>query len=526
MSDERLTKIKGIGERVKRRVEDAAALIPEPTPPDGAWSIDFVKRCISSNELGMGILYASALRGRYIYDSSAGAWLKWKGHSWSFDVMQTHLAAVETLVDRLLETTSQIAHAIDAAVKEKDEVRKDRLGKLRNRIYSRISYLRSDKGRTKTIKFARTCLSPLSIEGNELDLDPYKLACANGVIDLRTGRFSAGRPEDLISKASPVEWKGSDEPCPAWDRFLLEVMKGDEDLVAFLRRFFGLCISGLIREHKFLIMEGPYGRNGKGTMIETVARVLGSLSGPIPAEMLLDQGHVRSSSAPSPDIMRLRGMRMVWGSESDEGRRFSPSRVKWLTGGDVLTGRHLQAEIVDFWPTHKLILLTNSRPTAPPDDWAFWERLLLLRFDLSYVDRDPIAPHERRSNKDLREQLYVEASGILAWLVRGHIDYQLNGLNPPQSVLEAGSKYRKEEDILAPFIEENIEEKTMADTSASELFDRFSAWYTANISKKGITQTRFGRIMGKRYEKVKVSGKSVYRGIELKKLSTSASELS
>jgi putative DNA primase/helicase len=83
-------------------------------------------------------------------------------------------------------------------------------------------------------------------------------------------------------------------------------------------------------------------------------------------------------------------------------------------------------------------------------------------------------------------------------------------------VLEAGAKYRRDEDILAPFIEEYIEENTLARTGASELYDKFSEWYQANVSKKGITQTRFGRIMGKRYEKDKIEGKSVYVGITLK----------
>lgn len=509
-------KIKDIKSKVRKRVADEAQSYPMLSKSNGRLPITYVQSCMASNELGDGLLYATVLRDQYLYNASAGEWLRWGGHSWGLDIMDTHLAGVEKVVDKLLETTAKIGDEIQACVKDGDQSKKDQLDKLRDRIYGRIARFRTDKGRNTTVKFARTCREPLAISGDELDLNPWLLGCSNGVLDLRTAKFRPGRPDELISKASPTEWKGLDAPAPTWSRFLLEVQREDQEMIDFLQRWFGYCITGIIKEHKFLILEGPGGRNGKGTMLETIAEVLGPLVGPIQSEMLLDQGHIRSSAAPSPDIMGLRGRRLVWASESDEGRRFSPSRVKWLSGGDTLTGRYPHDKYpIQFRPSHKLILLTNSKPQAPSDDHPFWERLILIPFGLSYVDRDPVAPHERKANKDLRDQLRTEGPGILAWLVTGCLEYQRQGLNTPKAALEAAAKYRKDEDILAPFIDEHITVNTMARTSASELFDRFSKWYEENVSKKGISQTRFGRIMGKRFERDKIEGKSVYIGVEL-----------
>lgn len=510
-------KVTDIKKKVRKRAAEEAQSYPVLIKSNGHLPTAYVQQCMAANELGDGLLFASVLRNQYLYNASAGEWLRWRGHSWGIDIMDTHLAAVEQVVDKLLDTTGRIGEEIQKCVKEGNEAKRDQFGKLRERIYGRIARFRTDKGRSTTVKFARTCREPLAINGDELDLNPHLLACANGVLDIRTAKFREGRPEELISKAAPVEWQGLDVPAPAWEKFLAEVQRDDQEMVGFLQRWFGYSISGIIKEHKFLILEGPGGRNGKGTMMEAIAEVLGPLAGPIQSEMLLDQGQTRSSAAPSPDIMGLRGLRMVWASESDEGRRFSPSRVKWLTGGDTLTGRYPHDKYpIRFRPTHKLVLLTNSKPMAPADDFPFWERLLLVPFGLSYVDRDPVTPHERRANKDLREQLKEEGAGILAWLVRGYIEYQRQGLNPPKAVLEAGAKYRRDEDILAPFIEEYIETDTLGVTQASKLYDKFLTWYTDNVSKKGITQTRFGRIMGKRFEKGKVEGKSVYVGITLK----------
>jgi putative DNA primase/helicase len=521
MTEEQTTstdKVKDIKKKVQKRADDEAQSYPVLIKSNGHLPTPYVQQCMAANELGDGLLYASVLRNQFLYNASAGEWLRWCGHSWGIDIRETHLAAVEAVVDKLLDTTGRIGGEIQECVKEGNEAKRDQLAKLRDRIYGRIARFRTDKGRSTTIKFSRTCREPLAINGDELDLNPYLLACANGVLDLRTAKFRDGRPDELISKSSPVDWQGLHAPAPTWERFMLAVQREDQEIVDFLQRWFGYCITGVIKEHKFLILEGPAGRNGKGTMMETIAEVLGPLAGPIQSEMLLDQGHTRSSAAPSPDIMGLRGMRLVWASESDEGRRFSPSRVKWLSGGDTLTGRYPHDKYpIRFRPNHKLNILTNSKPMAPADDSPFWERLLLVPFGLSFVDRDPVTLHERRANKDLREQLRNEVTGIMAWLVRGCLEYQLQGLNPPKAVREAGAKYRRDEDILAPFIEEYIEENTLGATRASELFDKFSEWYTSNVSKKGITQTRFGRIMGKRFEKGKRDGKSIYVGISLKK---------
>src|SRR4030042_2075494 len=73
----------------------------------------------------------------------------------------------------------------------------------------------------------------------------------------------------------------------------------------------------------------------------------------------------RSSAGPSPDIVDLKGLRMAFAAETEEGQRFSASRVKWLTGGDQLVGRNLnEKRQVRFDPTHTIFLLTNNKPSV------------------------------------------------------------------------------------------------------------------------------------------------------------------
>src|SRR5207302_7016661 len=122
-----------------------------------------------------------------------------------------------------------------------------------------------------------------------------------------------------------------------------------------------------------------------------------------------------------------------------------------------------------------LILLTNHKPHADANDAAFWDRLRFVTFNMRFVD-DPQAPNEREKDLTLWSQLGEEASGILAWLVRGCLDWQKNGLRTPESVLSAGTTYKNEEDTLKTFLDECCIVKEGARTKASTLYETYKTW--------------------------------------------------
>jgi P4 family phage/plasmid primase-like protien len=64
------------------------------------------------------------------------------------------------------------------------------------------------------------------------------------------------------------------------------------------------------------------------------------------------------------EIARLRGARLVVCSEQTSGKRFDESKVKRLTGGDVLTGRFMRGDFFDFLPSHLVWVLSNHLPAV------------------------------------------------------------------------------------------------------------------------------------------------------------------
>lgn len=483
-------------------------------PGDGI-SSRFVLDCLHANELGDGMLYAALHKDRFIHNKSSGEWYAWAGHYWERDVVGRSLAAVEAVAERYLKEAHGLVDRINAATKQKKDSEAKGLQALQKKLYGRIKRLRTETGARHCYHYAQTnTQNALYVKGDEFDIKPWLIACQNGIIDLRTGAIRPGRPDDYISMACPVEFRGLDEPAPPWEQALCEIFGNDTELISYVQRFLGYAITGLNIEHVFPVWWGQ-GRNGKGTIIETISHILGPMAAPIQAEMLLDQWRAKSSVGPSPDIMALRGLRLAFASESDQNRRLSPSRVKWLTGADTLVGRNPYDKYeIQFTPTHTLILLTNEKPNTPADDFALWERLNLVPFRVAFVEREPAAKGEQPADKELPQKLRAEAPGILAWLVRGCLEWQRIGMAPPVAVIEATKQYRREEDLLGDFIDECCVQEPYAQISAASLYGAFAVWFEENISKKVISQKKFGNMMTKRFKRQK-RGTYIYYGIAL-----------
>lgn len=514
--------IEEIKKKVEQRVaqEAGSTVTPDPSQNNGHVPGKFVRDCLHANALGDGMLYCELHKKRYVMNKTTGDWMIFNGQHWDRDILDQAIAAVEDVASRYLEEARNLVGEIDKAIKKGNKKESERLQHIQNNIYKRVLRLRGDTGRTSCIKFAHTNPdNALAVDGKKFDTNPWLLACANGVIDLLSGSFREGKPDDWLFRASPVMWQGIDAPAKLWEKSILEIFDGSEEMAAFLRRLCGYAVTGLTTEHILPILWGDKGFNGKSTIVETIKLVMGPLAAPIPSELFLQQWRPVGSSGPSPDIMALRGLRVAFGSETEQGRKFSASKMKWLSGDDTLVGRNpYDKDPTYFKPTHTLFLMTNNRPSAPPDDNAFWERIILIPFRLSFVNRKPAQNYERMADSNLKEKLKNEQPGILAWLVRGCLEWQKHGLTPPVMVLEETANYHRSEDNLTDFIEDCCELDPSYDESSTNLYEAFSQWWVKNINKdkkRVPSHKAFGQMMSKRFYKEK-RGTYRYFGLRLK----------
>ena len=462
-------------------------------------------------------LLKEVLKGQYVYDYSLGEWFRFAGHSWELDsvnsIYQATSAAIDLYSGELVEITKKKIKALDPPSTENAKIFQE-LEALEKLLFKKIKELQKKAYKADVLFLARSGPDTLGISGQEWDMDPWKLGCANGVLDLKTGDFRPGRPEDYIRTACPTEWKGINEPCPTWERFQNEIMNQNTETVNFKQRLYGYSITGHRKEHILPIAVGD-GRKGKGTEFEALEYTLGSLAGAIQGELLLEQDRIRNSAAPSPDILALRGKRLVWASETNEGRKLNEGKVKWLCGGDTLVGRAPFGKTeINFKPTHTLFLMTNHKPKANPNDYALWQRIHLIEYSFSFVD-NPTKPNERQRDPDLPEKLKAEASGILAWLVRGCLAWQREGLNPPATVKDATREYQTNEDDIGKFIENNCILGPDERVKVNFLYESFLEWSGSKIALK-----TFSRDLLKRYDSIerlpRTKAGYFYKGLSMK----------
>lgn len=419
-----------------------------------------------------------------------GKWIFWTGKAWEVD--QSGKKAAE-----LTELTVRSIYAEAADCDDK----KDRA--------ALSDYARKSESEQKLRAMLKLSQPRLAVNMDDMDQNPWLLNCQNGTIDLQTGELVKHDRLHLISKVVPVRFD-IDATCPEWINFLNLIMDGDKDMLIFLQRSIGYSLTGHTDERCVFILYGQ-GRNGKSTFTENIAYLLPGYATKTPSETLLIKKW--GEGIPS-DIARLKGARFVYASETGQGRRLNESRIKELTGDkDTLVGRFLHREYFEFVPSFKLWLHTNHRPTIRGTDQAIWDRIKLVPFEVRIPD-DKVKPR-----REIDAAFEAERPGILAWAVKGCLDWQREGLTTPEVVKRGTDAYREESDVLKEFLDECCTIDEIAQAAKADLFEAYVNWSKESGERYILNKTKFGAALKQRgfdeYRETKGSRRSFWMGIGL-----------
>lgn len=332
----------------------------------------------------------------------------------------------------------------------------------------------------------------VSILPEAFDKDIFLLNCANGVLDLRTGVLHPHRKEDYITRMVKVEFDEQAE-CPRWLAFLDKIMNSNADLISFLQKGAGYSLTGDVSEQCLFILFGS-GANGKSTFLRTIGFLTGDYGQQTATETLL----VKQKGAIPNDIARLKGARFITASEAEAEQRLAESLIKQMTGNDILSARFLHQEWFDFEPTYKIFLGTNHKPVIKGTDYAIWRRIRLVPFEVTIP--------EKERDRNLLNKLKEELPGILAWALRGCLQWQANGLGSPQKVQKATADYRNEMDVISDFITECCDTDPAHTVTSKDVYKAYREWCEASgeslmkknafgcsLGEKGFVPRRFGK---------------------------------
>lgn len=438
------------------RADPSIAALLDDTRPVGSQSHD---DCRHDTDLGNAQRLVASYGDDFRYCKPLGGWVRYDGKRWASDDDGAVERAAKATVTAMYVEAGQIddggrrVPAVKWALASESGARIDAMVKL---------------AQTEAKVVARA---------DVFDADPWALNVENGTIDLHSGVLRPHRRADYITKLAPVVYD-EDATNETLDRFLDDATNGDAAFRDYLQRAAGYTLAGVTSEEDVFLLLGP-GGSGKSTFVEMMLAVLGEYGAKAQFATFLTSRSGASGGNARPDLVAMRGTRLVVASEPDRTRRIDAALVKELSGGDSITARALWAPLMTFQPTFTIWLAANAAPAMPDDDLGLWRRLKTLPFDH--------AVPESRQDADIKRRLTSTPEGraaVLAWAVAGCLAWQSAGrLKPPSVVNAATGGLRAQFDPLAEFFDEQCSFEASAQTPAQDLRSAYQTWADAQGAK-------------------------------------------
>lgn len=404
-------------------------------------------------DIGAGRIFADYYKDILRFVPERKAWFYYEGGIWQKDTGS--LRAMKYCME-----LADLMYTFALEVRDEDK---------RKAYMKYVSRWQSHTNRVNILKNAQV---HHSIAQSSFDTDIYVLNCKNGTLHIDTGEFTEHRSTDLLTKISPVAYDPVAHSA-RWDAFISEIMSGDVDRAKFLQKIMGYGLTGDTRHECMTILYGASTRNGKGTLCESVLKVLGDYGCTSRIESIAVKSFVNSSQ-PSEDVARLAGIRFINISEPGKGIVLDAARLKTMTGNDTLNARYLHENSFDFQPQFKLYVNTNYLPVINDMTLFTSNRVIIVPFDRHFDEQSRDTTLKRKF-----AQPEVQ-SAILNWLLEGNRLLREEGLSMPESVKAATAAYQHDSDKMALFVEDNLIPDEHGEVLTATLYARYKGWCQEN----------------------------------------------
>lgn len=421
--------------------------------------------------------------GKYIRYTEGIGWFQWNGTYWSPD---KEALGVQELAKNLASIISQETKNYEGNTDKQMEI---------------IKFAHNSKSNARIDAATKSANSDprIMVHIDKWDSDENLLGVSNGVIDLRTGDLIKGRPDLYISKKAPVSYSPGIRNT-RWQQFLDFATGEDKEFQDWIQKAAGYTITGSRKYDAMFLVYGPPG-SGKNTLVEAIVKALGTDQYSLPFDSsVLAQGDGKANNSDQYHWAELRGKRMLWVDELPDSERLKENSVKKLTGSQEISARSPGGRPFSFKSQAKLWITTNHRPMINDD--AMWRRIKAI----------PITRVPETSDPDLKEYIFSPEGAlpaVLAWAVEGAVKIlgssSRDALGMCTAVSEASEIYRKTEDRIGMFLEEETKETEGAVLQISTLYISYSIW-SEKRGERPMTQIAFDKKLRERGLNVQGSG--------------------
>jgi putative DNA primase/helicase len=212
-------------------------------------------------------------------------------------------------------------------------------------------------------------------------------------------------------------------------------------------------------------------------------------------------------------LAELAGVRFVGIAETKRRVELEESVVKQITRQDTISARAPYGKPFKYRPQFKLWMSTNHKPEIPDGSEAIWDQLRLIPFTPRFEGK--------KADTKLPVRLREELPGVLAWAVRGCVEWVQHGLGTSKAVDDATAEYRNDTDPIERFFVSECEFGEVYFVTKKDLRAAWDHWaqeedvdylapqkFTAIMRERGVVKNfREGKSR---------SGDRIWRGIGLR----------
>lgn len=354
----------------------------------------------------------------------------------------------------------------------------------------------------------RACYQERGVAYDDFDKLVGWFHAANGWVNVNTLEFEPHTPERYSRRKSAVEYN-KEATCPLYDKFLDEQVQLQKDQVRAIDQFSGLLLTPDITKQKMLVLIGKPGC-GKSTLLDLWSDVLG------------DMATQNSLHEIASESFRFRGDTLVgrtlcWFDEVEVTRsNVGNSLINLITGQQIRVERKGINGIIASQNQLKCVLTANTLPRSA--EMGIYRRMILIYLNYSFYDN-------MTDNKNIRQLLRDEASGVLNRMLRGLHDITANdGFVRIEGHDDLIEEYKASSNTVAEFLDEHFDFDYDAPKLSTKVLLEAYKNYANDKYISSLTPQRFGVLLNShglaKFDKVVAvrgaQGERMWAGLKLK----------
>ncbi|GHV17445.1 hypothetical protein FACS189493_5080 [Spirochaetia bacterium] len=334
-------------------------------------------------------------------------------------------------------------------------------GTAQDKAYREYRLFRNQP-RKKSVIEAMTYEPEITMLPEQFDADDGVINCA-GVAVSTDGSTRPSTPADLFTMSAATKPE-SGEPVE-FMKFARWATCNNQELLDWIFTACGVALYG----HATGLIINPYGNgaNGKGTLLRTLYKVIGSHAGgysvTLPRNLVIKEPGTQSRF----DKEGLPGKRaaILFDLSVDEGK-LNIGELKSIAGdGDMVTVEPKGKKVYSCRLKCKIFLASNDKIPIDSFDESEKRRFRLVPFNAHIDDKD----------ETLEARFIPEYGKILNLFIEYAVKYYANGrkMPPCKAIDVATQQYFDQQDIIGQFIKDICTVNTAAMFPKTELYHHF-----------------------------------------------------